>query len=178
MTNHHGESPDPGGKAWSLPASKHGKKQPPPTATGQESEKSKKKDTAEVEIKTHRIQHAQKEESVVTRVNFTILPTKGTTKLSITNSMHRMIAAIKTGDPTAKMIATDEKGNKWHFEGKAKLPNDPAITQAISSRYIQGLRMTKRNTLIGMITVRSNIEVKTIITSSCETNLTSNQKPS
>ena len=45
----------------------------------------------------------------------------------------------------------------------AKLPKDSAINQEISHRYLKGLKLTKRKTLVGMITVKTSIEFKTIM---------------
>ena len=168
MADHHGIPPDPAETAWSLPVGKDGKTKAAPTTQGQGAERKNENAAAEPEIQTiggnmPMTTMGTTEKSIVTRVNFTVQSNKGITKLSIPNSMHRFIAIIKEGDPKATLVCTDEDGNEREFAGTAKLPKDSAINQEISHRYLQGLKLTKRNTLVGMLTVKTSIEFKTIM---------------
>jgi hypothetical protein len=168
MADHHGIPPNPAKKAWSLPVGKDGKTKAAPPTQGQGAKRNNENAAVEPEIPTIGgnmpiTTTGTTEKPMVTRVNFTVQSNKGITKLSIPHSMHRFIAIIKEGDPTATLLCTDEDRNEREFAGTAKLPKDSAINQEISHRYLQGLKLTKRNTLVGMITVKTNTKFKAIM---------------
>jgi hypothetical protein len=87
----------------------------------------------------------------VTRINFTILPSKGITALLIPHSINRLIKVIQAADPKARLIAIDGDEIEQHFDGSKKLPNDTKVVQEIVSRYLHGLELSKKNTLNGML---------------------------
>jgi hypothetical protein len=91
------------------------------------------------------------------------LPSKGITALSIPHSMNRLIKVIQEADLKARHIATNGDGIEQQFNGSKKLPNDLKVVQEIASRYLHGLELTKKNTLNGMLILRSEVDFKMII---------------
>jgi hypothetical protein len=55
-------------------------------------------------------------------------------------------------------------GIERQLDGSKKLPNDPKVVQEIANLYLLGLKLTKKNTLNGMLILRgSEVDFKTII---------------
>ena len=117
----------------------------------------------EAEIETIRALPLKHEKTLLTWINFIILPSKGITAISIPHSMNRLIKIIQAADPKSRLISVDSKGIKRQFNGSKKLPNDPKIVREITNRYLHGLELTKKNTLNGMFLPQLEADFKTII---------------
>ena len=119
---------------------------------------------AEDEIELIRTITPKHEKTFKTCVNFMIVPPRGTTKISIAHSMRRLITSLKPADGKARLVSEELDGNEKEYNGIKALPNDPNAVQEIAHLFLQGLVLTKkRNTLVGMVILRSEVEFKNII---------------
>ena len=94
----------------------------------------------------------------VTRINFKVFPEKNSKTLSVFNSIKRIMAAARTADPTVRIIATDKEGNETEFTGNytRDFPTQEDATREFTNQFVEEPRMTARNELVGLITMRSN----------------------
>ena len=165
MTEHHGENPMETETEWSTVNNNRSKRDNQDPIATTMNEKSTTNEAVEVEIESIRALPPKHEKTVLTRINFTILPSKGITAISIPHSMNRLIQVIQTVDPKARLISVDSKGIERQFDGSKKLPKDPKVVQEIAGRYLNGLELTKKNALVGMMILRSETDFMTIMKS-------------
>jgi hypothetical protein len=164
MTNHHGGMPMDTAAEWTTATGKNNKKRNHETIPSGTSKKSNKNEAEENEIELIRTIEPKHEKTFKTRINFTIVPQRGTTKISIAHIMWRLITSLKPADAKARFVSEDTNGNEKEYNGNKALPNDPSAVQEIAHQYLQGLMLTKkRNTLVGMMILRSEIEFKAIM---------------
>ena len=83
-------------------------------------------------------------------------PTKDLTAISIPQSMTRIIATLQATDASARLIMTNEYGNEKEFIGAKSLPLNTEKNQEFARRYIEDLKINKKNELIRLITLRSH----------------------
>jgi hypothetical protein len=101
MTEHHGENPMETETEWSTVNNSRSKRDNQEPIAKTMNEKSTTNKTVEVEIETIRALPPKHEKTVLTLINFMILPSKGITTISIPHSMNRLIQVIQTVDPKA-----------------------------------------------------------------------------
>jgi hypothetical protein len=104
----------------------------------------------------------------VTRINFKVIPDKNTKTLSALHSIRRILAATKAIDPRTCIVATDEKGTETYFTGNGtdNIPSHPDDIKDFLKVFVEEPRMTARNELVGLITLRSDINFRAIKKSS------------
>ena len=98
----------------------------------------------------------------VTRINFKVIPDKNTKTLSVLNSILRILAATKATDSTTRIIATDKDGNETEFTGDQPMPSNQDEAREFINQFVEEPRMTARNELVGLITMRSYTNFRAI----------------
>jgi hypothetical protein len=166
MTNDHGEKPIETTTDWHTTASKQDKRKAYQDKVSAFIEKNNQNDPQEpkIEIKapttTNRAPTAYS--TFITRINFKIIPQKITTALSVLYNVIRIMAAISAADNQARITATDHEGNEIVFYGAKANPPDNKETQEFIKQFTQEPRITNRNELVGLITLRSEISFREI----------------
>jgi hypothetical protein len=95
MTHHHGKKAMETKTEWSTVNKNKGKKNNQETIPDMMEGKSNENEAVEVKIETIRALPLKHEKTVLTRINFTILPSKGITALSIPHSMNSISRSSK-----------------------------------------------------------------------------------
>ena len=98
----------------------------------------------------------------ITRINIKVIPQKITTALSVIYNVIRIMTAISAADNFARIIAIDHEGNEIEFFGAKTPPPDNKDTQEFIKQFIEEPRITNRNELVGLITLRSEIDLREI----------------
>ena len=116
MTNNHGETPLDVATDWSTVGKKVSKKQAALNYSGQTSKKSNQNHQAIGEIENINTPDPtpveRNESTIITRVNFKVIPNRDIKTISVSHSICRIIAAIKESDKNARIIATNEEENE------------------------------------------------------------------
>jgi hypothetical protein len=93
-----------------------------------------------------------------------VIPDKITKTLSALHSIQRILAATKAIDPTTFIVAKDKQGNEIYFTGE-RTQDIPSHTDNIKdfvNLFVEEPRMTARNELVGLITMRLNTNFRAI----------------
>lgn len=166
MTNNHGETPLDVATDWSTVGKKASNKQAALNHSGQTSKKSNQNHQAigEIEniITTDPSPVERNESTILTRVNFKVIPNRDIKTISVSHSICRIVAAIKASDKNARIIATNEEENEIEFHGAKDLKGNNEASQDHVKQFIQEPRMNKSNHLVGLIILRSEMEFKDI----------------
>ena len=165
MTDNHGDPPlDPESK-WTKVTAYAVKNKELKDKRNKEKEKNSQNEAQEEEIEASGIgtkAPRRTESNYVTRINFKVIHEKNSKTLSVLNSIIRIMAATKFIDPTTRIIATDKDGNETEFAGAKSMPPNNAETREFINQFVEEPRITVRNELIGLITMRSDINFREI----------------
>ena len=156
--DHGNLSPD-ADEEWTAVGGNNPKKQAAQYKPGQSTEKSSQNDPELGENQTIIIAstNLRRNESLhITRVNFKVIPTRAIKNLSVPDSISRIIASIKTADKSARLIATDERGNEIEFHGGEDITKNRVANQDYVNQFIEQPKINKSNELTGLIILRSN----------------------
>jgi hypothetical protein len=82
--------------------------------------------------------------------------------LSVLNSINRILESTKTIDPTTCLVAKDKNGHEIVYTGQLQLPPSKDEATAYINQFVQEPRMSARNELIGLITLKSNTNFRAI----------------
>jgi hypothetical protein len=91
-----------------------------------------------------------------------VVPEKNSKTLSVINTILRILRATKAINPTTFIIAKDKDGNETAFTGGEVLPSHPDDARDFINWFIKETRMTARNELVGLITMRSYVNFRAI----------------
>ena len=167
MSNHHGEMPIKTTTDWHTAESKQAKKKAYQDKVSEFIGKNSQNDPQEA-------QNEEKPPAVVkraplkagstfiTRINIKVIPQKITTALSVLYNVIRIMTAIAAADNFARIIAIDHEGNEIEFFGAKTPPPDNKETQDFIKQFIEEPRITNRNELVGLITLRSEVDFRVI----------------
>ena len=165
MTDNHGNPPlDPESK-WTKVTAYAVKNKELKDKRNKEKEKNSQNEAQEEEIEASGIgtnAPRRTESNYVTRINFKVIPEKNAKSLSVLNSIIRIMAATKFADPTTRIVATDEDDNEIEFAGSRSMPSNNAKTREFINQFVEEPRITARNELVALITIRSDINFREI----------------
>ena len=169
MTSNHGDPTlDPEG-TWTKVTAYAAKNKELQAKTNKEKEKISQNGAQEFEneVTGSRTNAPMRNDSnYTTRINFKVIPDKKTKTLSVLHSILRILAATKTIDSTTRIIAIDKDGNEKEFTGEQQMPSNQEDARAFINQFVEEPRMTARNELVGLITMRSYINFRAIKKSS------------
>ena len=168
MTDNHGEMPTKTTTDWKTPESKQAKKKAYQDKVGAFIEKSKQNDPPKPKMGAvsgficSPCTPLRETSNFITRINFKVVPQKITKALSVLYNTITIMAAIQAADPLARMIAVDHEGNEKTFYGAKTVPPENKETQDFIKQFIEEPRITNRNELVGLFTIRSEISFRDI----------------
>ena len=164
--NDHGDSPLPVATDWTTVGGNATKKQAPQAVQGQSSKKSIQNGQAIGEIGANTIATTsppnRNESNFITRINFKVIPTREIKTVSVPHSICRIVNALKATDKTARLIAADENGNEIEFNGTKDLQNNTEANRDYVDKFIDEPKVNRSNQLVGLIVLRSDVELKAI----------------
>jgi hypothetical protein len=169
MTSHHGDLPHDTETNWTKVTAYAAKNKESKDKTTKENEKNSQNEAQEGANEASGTQtNAPRriDSNYITRINIKVVPEKNSKTLSVINSILRILRATKAIDPTTFIIATDKDGNETAFTGGEVLPSHPDDARDFINRFIEEPRMTARNELVGLITMRSQVNFRAIKKSS------------
>jgi hypothetical protein len=167
MTTHHGDSPLDAEANWTKVTAYAAKNKEPTPKTGKENEKNLQIEAQEGKNEasgTGTNAPRRNDSNYVTRINFKVIPDKNTKTISVFHSINRILAATKTIDSTTRIIATDKDGNETEYIGadQPNMPRNQEEVRAYMNQFVEEPRMTTRNELVGLITMRSYVNFRAI----------------
>ena len=165
MTNNHGDPPFDPESTWTKVATYAAKNKEIKNKKNQEGKKSNQNEAQEEENEDNGSKaNAPKrnESNYVTRINFKVVPEKNSKTLSVAHSIIRILRATKAIDPTTRIIATDKDGNETKFTGDQTLPSNNDDAKEFINQFVEEPRITTRNELVGLITMRSEVNFRNI----------------
>ena len=167
MSNHHGEMPITTTTDWHTAESKQDKKKAYQDKVSAFIKKSAQNDHQEPmneEKSPAVVKRAPLKagSTFITRINIKVIPQKITTALSVIYNVIRIMTAISAADNFARIIAIDHEGNEIEFFGAKTPPPDNKDTQEFIKQFIEEPRITNRNELVGLITLRSEVALREI----------------
>ena len=168
MTDNHGEMPTTTTTDWKTPESKQAKKKAYQDKVGAFIEKSKQNDPSKPKIGAvsgvicSPRTPLRETSNFITRINFKVVPQKITKALSVLYNVITIMAAIQAADPLARIIVIDHEGNEKTFYGAKTVPPENNETQNFIKQFIEEPRITNRNELVGLFTLRSEVSFRDI----------------
>ena len=165
MTNNHGDPPLDAESTWTKVQSYAAKNKELKDKRNKKNEESNQNEAQEEEIEAPGIgtnAPRRTESHYVTRINFKVIPEKNAKTLSVLNSIIRIMAATKFADPTTRIIATDKNGNETEFAGAKSMPTNNEENREFINQFVEEPRITARNELVGLITMRSEVNFREI----------------
>ena len=168
MTDNHGETPSTTTTDWTTPQSKQDKKKAYHAKIDAFLEKKNQNDPSKPKIGAipgviFSPRNATREVSnFITRINFKVVPQKITKALSVLYNTITILAAIQAADPLARIVVIDHEGNEKAFYGAKTVPPENKETQDFIKQFVEDPRITKRNELVGLFTLRSDISFRDI----------------
>jgi hypothetical protein len=167
MTNNHGEMPIDAESNWTKVTAYAAKNKELQAHRSKEKEESNQIGAQEEKnegsgTKTNAPRRI--DSNYVTRINFKVIPEKNSKTLSVFNSIRRILAAARETDPSARIVATDKDGNETTFTGERThgFPLNEEDIRTFTNQFVEEPRMTARNELVGLITMRSNTNFRAI----------------
>ena len=165
MTNNHGDPPLDAESTWTKVQSYAVKNKELKDKLNKKKEEKTQNEAQEEEIEVSGIgtnAPRRTESNYVTRINFKVIPEKNAKTLSVLNSIIRIMAATKFIDPTTRIIATDKDGNETEFVGAKLMPTNNEENREFINQFVEEPRITARNELVGLITMRSDVNFREI----------------
>jgi hypothetical protein len=165
MTNNHGDPPLDAESTWTKVQSYAAKNKELKDKQNKKKEEINQNKAQEEEIEASGIgTNAPRctESHYITRINFKVIPEKNAKTLSVLNSIIRIMAATKFADPTTRIIATDKDGNETEFAGAKSMPTNNEENKEFINQFIEEPRITARNKLVSLITMRLDVNFREI----------------
>ena len=167
MTTHHGDPMNNPEATWTKVPAYAAKNKQLLAQTSKENEKNHQIEAQEDENEangTRTNAPMRIESNYVTRINFKVIPDKNTKTLSALHSICRILAATKEIDPRTCIVSKDKNGIETYFTGNGNdnIPSHPDDIKDFINVFVEEPRMTSRNELVGLITMRSDINFRAI----------------
>jgi hypothetical protein len=162
MTTHHGNPPLDPEATWTKVTAYAAKNKELQAQRNKEKEESIQNEAQEVENEATSTRTNAIESNYTTRINFKVIPDKNTKTLSVLNSINRILESTKAIDPTTCIVANDKNGNEIVYTGQLHLPSNKEEATAYINQFIQEPKMSARNELVGLITLKSNTNFRAI----------------
>jgi hypothetical protein len=169
MSNHHGEMPIKTEKDWHTAESKQAKKKAYQDKVGEFIGKNSQNDPQEPKNEEKPSAMANRAplkagtgRTFITRINIKVIPQKITTALLVLYNVIRIMTAVAAADNFARIIAIDHEGNEIKSFGAKTPPLDNKETQDFIKQFINEPRYANRNKLVGLITLRSEVNFRDI----------------